>query len=109
MANVSAEILADLMSELQEGITIRDFITENDLQSTTNPRELRQQFITNFGLEALRNVMQSSMAKRMTRRWTQVAERMDSVERVDQMINALSGAIINLELRKSELQSSSTS
>ena len=111
MADVSAEVLADLITALEAGKTFRDFIQENNLQGTTTAPQIRQQFIQTFGQEYLQNIMRNSMSVRMQNRWSTMASRMQNVTQIDSMINTMTNAITNFEERKVELlsQSSSTS
>jgi DNA-binding transcriptional regulator YbjK len=104
MAEVSAEVLADLMSELQNGKNFMQFIRDNNLQGQVRPNELRRQFVENFGQETLRDIMQSTMSQRMVNRWTQMAERMQDVEKVNNMITSFNQAIIIFQNRKTELE-----
>ena len=108
MANVSAEVLADVMAELQNGKTFPEYIREHNLMGTVRPNELRQQFIAAFGVEMLQNIMRDSMQVRMESRWSTMSSNINNIDRIDQMITSMTNTILQLQARKAELQSSST-
>ena len=109
MADVSAEVLADLITALEAGKTFRDFIQENNLQGTTTAPQIRQQFIQTFGQEYLQNIMRISMSVRMQNRWSTMASRMQNVNQIDNMITVMTNAIAEFEARKTVVLASQSS
>ena len=109
MADVSAEVLADLITALEAGKTFRDFIQENNLQGTTTAPQIRQQFIQTFGQEYLQNIMRNSMSVRMQNRWSTMASRMQNVNQIDNMITVMTNAIAEFEARKTVVLASQSS
>lgn len=109
MADVSAEVLADLMTALETGKTFIDYIRENNLQGTVRPAQLRQQFVQTFGQETLQNIMRNSMSVRMANRWSTMAARMQNATQIDNMITVMTNAIATFEARKQEILSQSSS
>lgn len=106
MSEVSAEMLADLLTHIQNGGNFMSFIRENDLNGTVRVRDLRSQFVDYFGSETLRSAMKDSIAPRISQRLTNMAQNMQDTNKIDELITSLNNVVQTLQTRKEELSNS---
>ena len=105
MVEITTEILNNFKTALESGENIQSFIQDNNLQGKISPQMLRQSFIDEYGIEVFRNHMANNMSINLQRRIENMAPRLNSIEKCDDLISALNAGIDAVNVRKAELES----
>jgi len=103
---ITTEMLTAIKTDLENGGMLRKYIQDNNIEE--NPQQIRQAFNTEFGDNAFRTAMQAGQSQRMASQQTKMIDRMDTVEKCDNMITRMNSRITSMNSMITQLNAKKT-